>query len=187
MAIGHNSIRPFLSLFFEERHGLAPGVIGTVMSSLALAGGIGALLIPTLSRKIGNIGAIRILRISAATLILLLFSGIPVAAIVALLVLHYFILDGTEATFVTEAMERLPEERRSVFSGAYAMLWSTGSFAAAALSGAIQNRPGLGFGVAYAVGACGYLFSVLWLSVVYPRLQRPADSPQTELYAPEIA
>jgi predicted MFS family arabinose efflux permease len=187
MAIGHNSIRPFLSLFFEERHGLAPGVIGSIMFGLALAGGIGALVIPSLSHRIGNIAAIRILRVSAAALIFLCFSGVPIAAVVGILLIHYTINDGTEATFITEAMERLPDDRRSIFSGLYAMLWSAASFTAGAVSGAIQDRPGWGFGVAFCLGSCGYLFSVLWVSVVFPRLRRPVELTLHERTLPEAA
>jgi MFS family permease len=170
MAVGHNSIRPFLSVFFEEQHGLSTGVIGTIMAGLALAGGVGALFLPGIAHRIGNLRTIALFRGIAATAVLLCFSGVGVGAVVGLLFVYYAVADGTEATFITEAMERVPADLRTPFSGLYAMLWSAASFIAAAASGAIQGRPGGGFGAAFGLGVAGYAFSIAWIVVVYPRL-----------------
>lgn len=171
MAVGHNSIRPFLSVFFAEREGLSTGVIGTVMACLALAGGVGALFVPGAALRIGNLRTIALFRGVAAGAVLLCFSGVGVLVVVGLLFAYYAVADGTEATFITEAMGRVPADRRTPFSGLYAMVWSAASFAAAAASGAIQGRPGGGFGAAFGLGVAGYAFSILWISFVYPRLR----------------
>jgi predicted MFS family arabinose efflux permease len=170
MAVGHNSIRPFLSVFFEERQGLSTGLIGTIMACLALAGGVGALFVPGAALKLGNLRTIGVFRGVAATAVVLCFSGVGVALVVGLLFAYYAVADGTEATFITEAMERVPVDQRSPFSGLYAMVWSAASFAAAAASGAIQDRPGAGFGAAFGLGVAGYAFSIVWITAVYPRL-----------------
>mgnify|MGYP001198265825 FL=1 len=168
MAFGHNSIRPFLSLFFEEQLGLSSALIGTTMFCLAMAGGISALFIPGIARRLGNLRAIGLLRTTGALMILLCFSGVGTLVVIALLISYYSMVDGTEATFITEAMERLPVEQRTVFSGMYSMLWSASSFCASALSGRLQED--IGFGVAYSVGVAGYLLSVAWILGVFPRL-----------------
>ena len=41
---------------------------------------------------------------------------------------------------------------------------------ASVVSGAIQDRNDGRFGIAFAVGAAGYVFSVIWISLVVPRL-----------------
>ncbi|MEA2586348.1 MAG: hypothetical protein QOF33_4433 [Thermomicrobiales bacterium] len=170
MALGHTSLRPCLPLYFEERHGLSTGVIGTVMASLALAGGIGALFLPGVAGRLGNLRTIGLFRGIAATTIVLCFTGVGIAAVVGLLFVYYALADGTEATFITESMERLPPEQRTAFSGLYAMVWSAFSVAAAVASGAIQDRPGAGFGAAFGLGVIGYFFSIGWIAGVFPRL-----------------
>jgi MFS family permease len=187
MALGHNSIRPFLPLFFEERLGLAPGPIGTIMAGLALIGGIGALFTPAVARRVGNLRTIGILRSLAAVMILLCFSGVGALAVIVFLAVYYSVNDGTEATFITEAIERVAAEHRTIFSGLYAMLWSAASFTAAAASGALQDRPGAGFGAAFGLGVIGYFFSVLWLTIVYPRLPRATRELKTAFDHEEAA
>jgi predicted MFS family arabinose efflux permease len=183
MALGHNSIRPFLALYFEDRHGLSPGAIGTTMFALALAGGIGALFVPGASTRMGNLRTIGVLRTIGAAMVLLCFSGVSVLAVIALMFSYYAVVDGTEATFVTEAMERLPAEQRTSFSGLYAMLWSAASFCAAALSGRLQDEAG--FGAAFSVGIAGYLLSVAWILGVFPRLPTIAgEAPQAPTIEP---
>lgn len=122
MALGHNSIRPFLSLFFTEEHNLSASTTGTFLAILGLLGGIGALGTPSLARRIGNIPAIAVMRVTAAVSIVLWFSGIGLPPILGLMVVYYSItVDGTEALFITESMSRVPIQRRTWFSGIYAM------------------------------------------------------------------
>jgi MFS family permease len=66
MATGHNSIRPFLTLFFEEEQGLSAGAIGTIMALFALGGGVGSLFLPSVAKRIGNLNTVRIFRAIAA-------------------------------------------------------------------------------------------------------------------------
>jgi predicted MFS family arabinose efflux permease len=174
MALGHNSIRPFLALYFQDRHNLSSGAIGTTMFILALAGGVGALFVPGFAGRLGNLRTIGMFRLIGAALIVLCFSGVGALVVIALMLGYYAIVDGTEATFVTEAMERLPAEQRTPFSGLYAMLWSAASFFAAALSGRLQDDAG--FGAAFSIGVVGYLLSVAWIIGVFPRLPTIAAS-----------
>jgi predicted MFS family arabinose efflux permease len=167
MATGHNSIRPFLALFFEEDQGLSAGVIGTVMAVFALGGGVGSLFLPTIAKRIGNLNTVRIFRAIAAGAVLLCFGGFGLVVVIGLLFTYYAIADGTEATFITEGMERVPVAHRPVFSGFYAMIWSVASFIAAAASGALQSSHG--FAAAFGLGVAGYAFSILWITVIYPR------------------
>jgi|GEM_PF-1844815 len=169
MATGHNSIRPFLALFFEEDYGLSAGAIGTIMAIFALGGGVGSLFLPTVAKRIGNLNTVRIFRAIAASAVALCFSGVGMIAVIGLLFTYYAIADGTEATFITEGMERVPVAQRPVFSGFYAMIWSIASFIAAAASGALQGTSG-GFAAAFGLGVVGYAFSIFWITVIYPRI-----------------
>lgn len=170
MSLGHNSIRPFLSLFFTEEHNFSPSSTGTALAILGLLSGVGALAAPRVSARFGNLPAIAILRVLGALTILIWFAGMGLAPILALMVVYYVAMDGTEAIFIAESMNRMPASRRTWFSGIYAMAWSIASSFASLLSGAIQERNDGRFGAAFAVGAFGYVFSVLWLLVVIPRL-----------------
>ena len=181
MALGHNSIRPFLSLFFTERYGMSEAATGTTLATLALIGGVGALITPRVAHRLGNVGAISLLRCIGAATVLGWFVFVGLPPVLLLMLIYYAIMDGTEAIFITEAMSRLPAERRTWFSGIYAMAWSLASSFASFLSGTIQERNGGAFGVAFAVGAAGYLFSVLWMGIVFrrlPDLTGPATTPR---------
>jgi predicted MFS family arabinose efflux permease len=170
MALGHNSIRPFLSLFFTEEHNFSASSTGTALAIFGLLGGAGALATPRVAARMGNIPSIAVLRVIGAGTILLWFTGIGLAPLLALMVVYYVAMDGTEAIFITESMNRMPASRRTWFSGIYAMAWSISAASASIISGAIQDRNDGAFGAAFAVGAFGYLFSVAWILFVFPRL-----------------
>jgi len=110
-----------------------------------------------------------------AVTILVWFTGIGLASIFGLMVIYYLAMDGTEAMFITESMNRMPASLRTWFSGIYAMAWSISASTASVVSGAIQERNDGHFGIAFAVGAAGYIFSVLWISIVVPRLPILSD------------
>ena len=169
MATGHNAIRPFLSLFFADRFDLSAATTGTVIAILGLIGGLGALAMPHISRQLGNVPALGVLRVTGAVMVAIWFVAIPLGGVLVAMLVYYAIMDGTEAIFITEAMARLPVERRTWFSGIYGMAWALAASIAATASGALQDHFD-GYGVAYAVGAAGYLFSVAWLLIVFPRL-----------------
>lgn len=170
MAFGHNSIRPFLSLFFDEVYGLSASSTGTILAVLGLLGGVGSLAGPKIAARLGNLPAIAVLRITGGTAIVLWFTGIGLPPILVCMFVYYVIMDGTEAIFITEAMQRLPISRRTWFSGIYAMAWSLASTGASLTSGFVQDRNDGAFGMAFILGACGYLFSVVWMLAVIPRL-----------------
>lgn len=186
MALGHNSIRPFLSLFFTERHQFSASATGTALAIFGLLGGVGALATPRIGARLGNVPAIAILRITGAVMIVLWFAGFGVAPVLSLMVIYYLALDGTEAMFITEAMNRIPASRRTWFSGIYAMAWSISASSASVLSGSVQERNDGRFGAAFAIGAFGYLFSVAWIVFVFPRLPAlaPTGSPETTSHEP---
>jgi MFS family permease len=169
MAIGYNSIRPFLSLFFRETFGVSTGTTGTLIGSMQLLGGFCALLIPSFAMKMGNVHAMAVLRFLGGLSIALILGVHALPIVVLLFFTHYAMVDGTSATFVTEAMSRLPAIRRTSFAGLAAMVWSFSSSIAAATSGYLQGLTG-DFTSAFSVGLCGYALSVLWLMFAYPRL-----------------
>lgn len=173
MAVGYNSVRPFLSLFLQEEQGLSAVATGTAIAAMLAAGGIGALILPSLAAQIGTVGTIASMRLAGATLVALWFAGGSAIAVIALMCCFSAVVDGTEATYVTDAMNRLPAARRTDFSGLYAILWSVASTIAATVSGQLQDRSG--FGLAFAVGIGGYVFSAAWIGLVFPRLPRLTD------------
>lgn len=109
----------------------------------------------------------------------MIFAVIGAAAlplVILLFFVHYSVVDGTEATFISESMERVPPSQRTTFSACAAGSWSLFSAMATSISGFLQDATG-GFGAAFGLGATAYFFSALWIFIVFPRLpglRRPA-------------
>lgn len=175
MALGHNGVRPFLSLYFTQEHEFTASATGSMLAGLGLLGGIGALATPRIAARMGNFASICVLRIAGSIAIVLWFSGIGLAPILGMMVIYYLAMDGTEAMFISESMTRIPSSLRTWFSGIYAMAWSVSAATASILSGTIQDRQNGKFGIAFTVGAGGYVVSVLWIALVLPRLPRLSD------------
>jgi MFS family permease len=169
--LGYNSIRPFMSIFLTERQGLSSGTAGLVISSTAIFAAIGGLLMPTLATKIGNAGALALLRMLGAGCVAAWFFVGSLPAVLAFVLLYYALLDGTSALYASEVMSRLPASARDIMAGVNSVLWSAVSAVAAALSGFLQDRPGGGFGLAFSVGIAGYVLSAIWCLLVLPRVR----------------
>lgn len=170
MALGHNGVRPFLSLFFSESQDLSASSTGTVLAVLGVVAGAGALFAPRIAARLGAIPTIALLRAGGGIAVIFSVAGLGFPAVFGLMSLYYFAVDGTEALLIAEAMNRVPAANRTVFSGIYAMAWSLAATGASLLSGGIQDQLDGAFGVAFAVSACGYLLSVAWLLTVFRRL-----------------
>lgn len=178
MSFGHNSIRPFLSLYFPEARGLTESTTGTVLATLGLLAGVGSLAAPRIAHRLGNLPAVAVMRAVGAVAIMLWFTSIGLPPLLGLMVVYYLIVDGSEGIYITEIMHLLPVSRRTWFSGIYAMAWSLAATGALILSGFVQDRNDGRFGYAFAIGAAGYLVSVVWMLAVIPRLPRfPTSEP----------
>lgn len=174
MATGYNSVRPYMSLFFDERFGLSAGATGTAVSIMQLSGGIGALLIPSFATRIGPLRAMGLLRLLGGSMII---GAVGIAALPLVLFfffVHYSVVDGTGATFISEAMERLPAVQRTTFAAVSAGAWSVFSAMATSASGFLQDATG-GFGAAFGLGSIAYFVSAAWLFMVFPRLPALID------------
>ena len=169
MATGFNSIRPYMSLFFNEEFGLTAGITGTAIGLMQLVGGFGTLLIPALAVRFGAGRTMALLRFIGAGSILLALGVAALPVVLIFFFVHYSIVDGTEATFVNDVMARVPASQRTVYSAAAATIWSIFSAIAASTSGYLQDMTG-GFGAAFGVGAVALLISAGWLLLVLPRI-----------------
>lgn len=168
MAIGYASIRPYLSLFFDERFGLSAGATGTALGVMQVIGGVGALLIPTLARAHGSLVTMGVLRFTGG---LVIFGALGTAAVPVVLLcffVHYSVVDGTGATYVNESMDRVPSVQRTTFSAVNAGVWSLFSALATSASGYLQDVSG--FGVAFGLGGAAYFLSAAWLLLAFPHL-----------------
>ncbi len=182
MATGYNAIRPYLSLFFSESFGMSSGATGTAISVMQIAGGIGALLIPSLATRIGSLWTMAALRMIGGMVIALSLGVMALPIVLMLFFAHYSIVDGTGATFVNEVMSRLPASQRTLYAAVAASTWSIFSAIAASTSGYLQNATG-GFGAAFGLGVVAYFISAAWLVLVVPRVPslfaKPAHSKET--------
>jgi hypothetical protein len=171
MAAGYGAIKPFLSLFLTEGQGLSTSATGTVLALANAGAGVAVLLVPTLTGRVGHVRAITGCRLLGIGAIGLWFAGLAPLGVVLLVCLALALIDGTEAPYVAEAMDHVPEASRTTFSGLYSLLWSAGSIAASLASGRLQDATG-GFAAAFALGIAGYAASALWIGAVFPRLPR---------------
>jgi cyanate permease len=169
MATAYQAIRPFLSLFFDETYGLAPGKTGSIIGVMQLIGGFSALLIPGIAIRLGNVTTMALLRFVGGLMVLLIVGLSALPIVLFCLLAHYSVVDGTEATFVTEAMRRLPHSWRTTFAGLAAMLWSLCSALVASISGYLQDQTG-GFDASFALGAAALITSACWLRFAYHRI-----------------
>jgi MFS family permease len=169
MATGFNSIRPYLSLFFDEEFGMSAGATGTAISLMQLAGGVGALLIPSMAVRFGASRTMALLRFIGGASIAFALGAAALPVVLMLFFVHYSIVDGTGATFVNDVMSRMPTSQRTIYSAVAAAVWSVFSAIAASTSGYLQDLTG-GFGAAFGVGVIAYFISAAWLLLVLPRM-----------------
>ncbi len=172
-AFGYNSIRPFLSLFFTDRHDLTSGQAGLIVGSMALVGGVGALVMPVLAIRVGNENTIGFFRVIGAIAIAAFFVQAGLPLVIAMMLVYYGVIDGTESIYISEIMSRLPPELRDVMAGMNALLWSLVAAVATLTSGWIQDQPWGGFGMAFAIGVAGYVISAVWTLLAFPRITSP--------------
>jgi hypothetical protein len=128
---------------------------------------------PVLAHRIGNAGALAGLRFAGAMAVAGWFVIGDLAAVIALTLLYYGLLDGTSALYSAEVMGRLPAGARDLMAGLNNVMWSAVGAAGAALSGYLQDLPEGGFGLAFSVGIAGYLVSAAWCVLVMPRVKVP--------------
>ena len=124
MATGYNSVRPYMSLFFDETFGISAGATGTAVSIMQLAGGVGALLIPSMARRVGSIPTMAALRMLGGMMIIGAVGAAALPLVLFFFFVHYSVIDGTSATYISEAMERVPVVQRTTFSAVAAGTWS---------------------------------------------------------------
>jgi MFS family permease len=140
---------------------------------MALVGGVGALVMPVLALRAGNENTIGLFRVIGAIAIAAFFvqAGLPI--VIAMMLVYYGVIDGTESIYISEIMSRLPPELRDVMAGLNALLWSLVAAVATLTSGWIQDQPWGGFGAAFAIGVAGYVVSAVWTLVAFPRIKAP--------------
>lgn len=175
MAIGHNAIRPFQSLFYSEVYGLTASVTGSIIAVLQLIGGIGALLLPAFAVRFGNARISATLRIVGGMALLPALAGLGLAPALAGFFVYYLVMDATEGTYIADAMGRTPPEQRTNLSAFLAVCWSLTGFVSASVSGYLQDWSG--FTAAFLFGIVGYMISAGWLLVVTPRIPMVETKP----------
>lgn len=175
MATGYNSVRPYMSLFFDEKFGLSAGATGTAVSIMQLAGGLGALLIPSLALRIGAAPTMAALRMLGGAMIFAAVGATALPLVFLCFFVHYSVVDGTSATYVSEVMERLPPVQRTTFATVSASTWSLFSAFATSISGYLQDATG-GFGAAFGLGGAALFASALWMMFVFPRIPSLIDN-----------
>ena len=185
MATGYNAVRPYMSLFFDETFGMSAGATGTAVSIMQLAGGVGALLIPSLARRVGSIPTMAALRLLGGVMIIGAVGAAALPLVFFFFFVHYSVIDGTSATYISEAMERVPVVQRTTFSAVAAGIWSLFSAMATSISGYLQDATG-GFGAAFGMAAVAFFISACWLYFVFPRLPGLIDHGSQTLPAPGL-
>jgi MFS family permease len=156
LGVGGGAILPFQNLFFREVFGLGDAAVGVVLAVASLGMGVGALVGPPVTRRIG-------LRQGAATLRLIAGFGVTLMLVPALApAIAGFFLRGlfVAASFpMNDAliMRLTPPRQRGMAASLMSVLWSGGWAATSLVSGAVQIR--WGFAPLIVVVALSYALS----------------------------
>jgi len=143
-SIGAGLIMPFMNVFFRIQHGQSDDVIGTLFALGSLAMGVGMVVAPPLSEKVGKIQLVVITQaLSIPFLILLGFSPWLWLAIVA-----YYIRAGlmnmSGPVYQTFIMEQADPKARATVASLSSMSNSFGWALSPTISGYIQESNGFG-------------------------------------------
>ncbi|WP_129671708.1 MFS transporter [Candidatus Chloroploca sp. Khr17] len=141
LGIGGGMILPFQNLFFRTQFGLNDAAVGVVLAVVALGMGIGALLGPPVTKRIGLRRGAALLRMWAIAGMLMMLAPALLFAVVGFFLRGLFI----SASFPMNdalVMRYTPINQRGMAASLLNVLWAGGWALAAVISGFIQVQWG---------------------------------------------
>lgn len=178
IAVGAGLTIPFISLFFEEVHGMNKGTFSIISAIAALLVAWGALLVPNIKRYVGYKIAVPTTQSLAIISLVALattqyYSFIPIAVVIA--VICYLLrqpLMNMAGPMTTEiVMNYVGEKNREIVSALTSAIWS-GSWFISGLMVQILFTQGFAFVNIFLLTALLYTVGVIWYMILIRDYER---------------
>lgn len=163
VGLGAGATIPFLNVFIEGKFGVSYASLGALFAWTSLATAVAVLVQPWLVERFGRMRAI--LFVQAASLPFLVILGFAPALwmVTVALFTRGALMNAASPVYSANAMDRLPEEDRGVYSAVNTIVWDLGWAGASLGSGLVRSV--LPFEVAFNV-LFGITLAMYSLSVV---------------------
>ncbi|KAA3646568.1 MAG: MFS transporter [Chloroflexi bacterium] len=173
VSVGAGLFVPFMNVFFRVVHNQPDPVIGSLMAWGSLAMGVGLLIAPPLSDRLGKIRLVLLTQgLSIPFMVLLGFA--PWFAISAF---AYYVRMGlmnmSNPIYQNFVLEKVDANSRATVASLYSMVWSFGRAFSPAISGVWQVQYGFGlpFAVAIVLYACA--ITLYWVFFIRNPQKQP--------------
>jgi MFS family permease len=172
IGLGAGAMVLFFQLFFRERFGIPPALIGVLIGAAQLPTAAGALLSPKVAEKLGAVRGIILLQ-AASLPFLAVIAYVPMLAPV---VLAYYVrgalMNMVEPIYNGFAMDLVPASQRALLTSASQGAWTSGFMIGPLISGIVQVRAG--FSGAFSITLGCYAVAIVTFAAFF---LRPRQAP----------
>jgi MFS family permease len=164
IGLGASLLIPYINIFLQEQFNLSSQVIGAIISLSALLTGIGSVIGPRLSRKLGSkVRTIATTQLSS--LVFLLLAGFTPSAWLssASLLARGTLMNMAAPLYTAFAMEQVDPAEQGVVNSTLSLSWQSGYAVGPFISGVVQEQ--YGFSPLFIATAVLYFFaaSLTWI------------------------
>ncbi len=175
LSFGAGAILSFNQLFFVSTFGLSAGAVGLFLAIAGVAGSIGALTSPVLTRRLGTARAAIALQGASVPLMSALALAPAAGAALAVYTVWAFIRSGIDPTYTGFTMEQVPASQRSTLSGLYSVTWAVGFGIGPIATGWLHGATGR-FTAPFLLAAACYGVATVALYLFFGRRVRAATA-----------
>jgi predicted MFS family arabinose efflux permease len=182
IAVGAGLTIPFISLFFEEVHGMHKGTFSVVSSVAALLVAWGALLVPLIKNRMGYKIAIPSTQSLAVVSLVALattqyYNHVGIAVVIAVIcyLLRQPLMNMAGPMTSEIVMNYVGEKNREIVSALTSAIWS-GSWFVSGLGVQIMFAQGLKFVNIFLITALLYSVGVIWYMILVRDYERKMKS-----------
>ena len=181
VALGAGFCIPFLSLYFKERFGLAPGSWGSLFAAGQILMTTGFLLTPLVLARFGFVRSMVFIELASIPFFVVLAFSHSVALAVGAFLLRGALMNSTHPLQKNFMMQATPPGAREVMTGIQATLWGVGWVVGPLAAGRVLDSTGDNYTIlmlttvgVYLLAAC---LSWTLLGPVEARLRREQAEP----------
>ncbi len=177
---------PYMNVFFKDRFSISDSLLGLLFSLSSLLIGLGSLVVPHLSTRVG--GKIRAIIVTqGVSLGFLLLAGFaPVLWLSAIgFLLRAMLMNMASPLYSAFCMERSPEQHHGFVNSCLNLSWNMGWAVGPYVSGVVQQNSG--FTPLFIATAILYGLAILFTWAFFRHSEQEADRQQSILAAAESA
>lgn len=177
---------PYMNVFFKDRFSIGDSTLGLFFSMSSLLIGVGSLMVPHLSTRLG--GKIRAIIVTqGASLGFLLLAGFaPILWMSALgFLLRAMLMNMAAPLYSAFCMERSPAQHHGFVNSCLSLSWNVGWAVGPYVSGVVQQR--YGFAPLFITTALLYGLAIVFTWVFFRRTEEEPAPYQSILPAAESA